>query len=176
MELQLHPDPVITVGTENGSREHEAVQRLIRERALLCSGIALEPIPFLDLAIILPIHVKMVFDIGGIYGFELSTERAKEIALELAGTVAINYAARVATRSALKFVPVAGSLLASPLMYGTTFALGNLAERYFRSRRPELPALEAKESQSLIEQGKRLAQSLSTDDWRRLLGLLRKKS
>jgi uncharacterized protein (DUF697 family) len=175
MALELHPNPVITVGTSTGSQEHETAQRLIRERALLCSGIALEPIPFLDLAIILPVHIKMVFDIGKVYGFELTTERAKEIVFELAGTVAINYAARVATRSALKFVPGVGSLLASPLMYGTTFALGNLAERYFRSRRPELPALEAKEAQSLLDQGKRLAQSLSVDDWRRLLGLLRKK-
>ncbi len=175
MEMQLRQDPVVTVEVIDGLAQHEAVQRLIRERALLCSGIALEPIPFLDLAIILPIHVKMVFDIGAIYGFEMSQERAKEIALELAGTVAINYAARVATRSALKFVPGVGSILASPLMYGTTFALGTVAERYFRSRRPELPPIEARESASLLEQGKRLAQSLSTDDWRRLLGLLRKK-
>jgi uncharacterized protein (DUF697 family) len=165
-QLEVYQAPSVQVPVPNGAAEHETCQRLIQERALWCAGISLEPVPFLDLVAILPMHVKMVLDIGKIYGFELSKDRAKEIVLELAGTLAINYAARVATRSLLKAVPILGGLVNTPMVYATTYTLGMLAERYFRARRPEIPPLEARVSQDLLSQVKTLAQQL---DWREML-------
>lgn len=172
-ELERYAAPQTQVPILTGAAEHESCARLIRDRALWCAGVSLEPVPFLDLAVILPIHIKMVWDIGKIYGFEITKERAKEIALELAGTVALNYAARVATRSALKAVPVLGALVNAPIVYATTYTLGALAERYFRARRPELPGLEAKLQHELMAQAKTAAQQL---DWRAILrGLAKNK-
>ncbi|MEY4532212.1 MAG: hypothetical protein RLZZ156_2935 [Deinococcota bacterium] len=172
-ELELYQTTVTSVTVANGSLEHEETVRIIKERALWCAGVSLEPVPFLDLAVILPLHVKMVWDIGKAYGFALTRERAKEIALELAGTVALNYATRLATRSAMKAIPFFGAVLNAPLVYASTYALGVVAERYFRARRPELPALENTQtlSQSIIEQGKQMAQGL---DWKELLRMLEK--
>jgi uncharacterized protein (DUF697 family) len=170
-QLEVYQTPSVQVPIVSGVAEHQACERLIRERALWCAGVSLEPVPFLDLLAILPMHVKMVLDIGKIYGFELNKDRAKEIVFELAGTLAINYAARIATRSILKAVPVLGSLVNTPMVYATTYTLGLLAERYFRARRPEMPALEGKLSQDLLSQAKTLAQQL---DWRELLRGLEK--
>jgi uncharacterized protein (DUF697 family) len=172
-ELEPYRPEVITVTIADGNQEHEETMRIIKERSLWCAGVSLEPVPLLDLAVILPIHIKMVIDIGKIHGFELTRERAKEIALELAGTVALNYATRLVSRSAMKAIPVVGAILNAPLMYASTFGLGVVAERYFRARRPELPALETNQtlSQSIIEQGKNLAQNL---DWKELLRMLEK--
>jgi uncharacterized protein (DUF697 family) len=172
-ELELYLAPVTSVTVANGNLEHEETMRIIKERSLWCAGVSLEPVPFLDLAVILPLHIKMVIDIGETYGFGLSRERAKEIALELAGTIALNYAARLATRSAMKAIPIFGAVLNAPLVYTSTYALGVVAERYFRARRPELPALENTQtlSQSIIEQGKEMAQGL---DWKQLLRMLEK--
>ncbi len=165
-ELEVYNQKVIAINLNAGDQEHQASQRLIQQRALWCAGISLEPVPFLDLAIILPLHIKMVWEIGEIYGFSLTKERAKEIALELAGTVALSYASRVASRSALKAIPILGMVLSTPMVYASTFALGAVAERYFRSRRPELPPLELKLNQTLLEQGQQLAKNI---DWRELL-------
>jgi uncharacterized protein (DUF697 family) len=165
-QLEVYQAPNVQVPVPTGAAEHEACERLIKERALWCAGISLEPVPFLDLLAILPMHIKMVLDIGKIYGFDLTKERAKEIALELAGTVAINYASRVATRSILKAVPVLGSLVNTPMVYATTYTLGVLAERYFRARRPEMLPLEGKLQQDLVTQAKHLATQL---DWREIL-------
>jgi uncharacterized protein (DUF697 family) len=172
-ELELYRPEVVSVKVPDGTSEHLESQRIIRERALWCAGVSLEPVPFLDLAVILPLHIKMVLDIGLLHGFQINRERAKEIALELAGTVALNYATRLATRSALKAIPIIGAALNAPMVYASTFALGTLAERYFRARRPELPALDQKTelSQSLLEQGKNLAKTM---DWREILRMLEK--
>jgi uncharacterized protein (DUF697 family) len=165
-QLEVYQTPTIQIPVATGAVEHEACERLIRERALWCAGVSLEPVPFLDLLAILPMHIKMVLDIGKIYGFDLSKERAKEIALELAGTLAIHYASRVATRSILKAVPVLGSLVNTPMVYATTYTLGILAERYFRARRSEMLPLEGKISQDLLTQAKQIASQL---DWREIL-------
>ena len=172
-ELELYQPTVTSVIVANGNLEHEETKRIIKERALWCAGVSLEPVPFLDLAIILPLHIKMVLDIGEAYGFKLSRERAKEIALELAGTVALNYATRLVTRSAMKAIPFFGAVLNAPLVYASTHTLGVVAERYFRARRPELPALDSQQtlSQTMIEQGKQMAQGL---DWKELLRMLEK--
>ncbi|MFN3266214.1 MAG: YcjF family protein [Deinococcales bacterium] len=172
-EIKIYKAPHTQVPILTGAAEHEACGRLIRDRALWCAGVSLEPVPFLDLAVILPIHIKMVLDIGKIYGFDVTRERAKEIALELMGTIALNYAARVATRGAMKAVPVLGALVNAPIVYATTLTLGGLAERYFRARRPELPALEVKLQQELLANAKSAAKQL---DWRTILrGLAKNK-
>ncbi len=170
-ELELHRSEAISVEVPDGTAEHLESQRIIRERALWCAGVSLEPVPFLDLAVILPLHIKMVLDIGQIHGFQINRERAKEIALELASTVALNYATRLASRSALKAIPLIGAALNAPMVYASTFALGTVAERYFRARRPELPLLSQKIelTQSLLEQGKTLAKTM---DWREILRML----
>jgi uncharacterized protein (DUF697 family) len=166
MKIEVYQAPSVQVPVPTGAAEHQACERLIRDRAMWCAGVSLEPVPLLDLAVILPIHIKMVLDIGKLYGFEITKDRAKEIALELAGTVALNYAARLATRSALKAIPVLGALVNAPIVYATTYTLGLLAERYFRARRPELPALESKLQQDLVAQAKTIAGQL---DWKELL-------
>lgn len=172
-ELELYQKQATHIEVISGQLEHQKTTQIIKERALWCAGVSLEPVPFLDMVVILPLHIKMVLDIGEVYGFLVSKERAKEIALELAGTLALNYAARVATRSALKVIPVVGAVLNAPMVYASTYALGALAERYFRARRPELPPLETSQdlTTSIVNQGKQLAQGL---DWKALLRLLEK--
>ncbi|GGR47086.1 hypothetical protein GCM10008959_05210 [Deinococcus seoulensis] len=122
------------------SRE-ENVEEVIKSAALLAGAIAVEPIPFADILLISPVQAKMVLHIGKIYGFDVSSERAREIAQELGVTFAYGFAARQVMRGLAKLaLPVIGGLITAPAVYGWTFALGRLAQNYFERRTLGLPA------------------------------------
>jgi uncharacterized protein (DUF697 family) len=166
-------DPkTLTIDVPDGTKEREEVESLVRARAALCAAVALEPVPLLDLAIVLPLHLQMVVQIGKIYGFDLSTTRAKEIVLELGSAVALTYATRTATRSVLKLVPILGPVLNAPIVFTGTYALGMLAQTYFRARRADLPPLERKElhnlGQEFIAQAKGVLRTVRLEDWQRV--------
>jgi uncharacterized protein (DUF697 family) len=177
--LEPYQDTTLTLPVSDGSTERREVEALVRQRATLCAAIALEPVPLLDLAIVLPLHLEMVVKIGKIYGFELSTARAKEIVLEFSGAVALTYVTRTAARSLLKFVPVLGPVLNAPMVFTGTYSLGMLSERYFRARRSDLPALERKEiavmAQEFAAQAKNVLKSVRLEDWQRVARTLLKR-
>jgi len=118
----------------------ENVEDVIKSAALLSGAIAVEPIPFADILLITPVQAKMVLHIGKIYGFELDQSRVQEIVRELGATVAFGLAARQVMRGVVKIVaPVVGGVITAPAVYGWTFALGKLADRYFQRKLQGLP-------------------------------------
>lgn len=109
---------------------------------------AVEPIPFADMLLITPVQAKMVLHIGKIYGYELDATRSSEILKELGATVAYGYMARQVMRGVIKTVaPILGGVVTAPLVYGWTFALGRLAERYFQSKIEGRPFVNAERRQ-----------------------------
>ena len=178
--LEPYQSTTLNLPVNDGSSEQREVEALVRQRAALCAAIALEPVPLLDLAIVLPMHLEMVARIGKIYGFDLSTARAKEIVLEFGGAVALTYATRTAARSMLKLIPVLGPVLNAPLVFTSTYTLGMLTERYFRARRSDLPAIERKDIASITQeftaQAHSVMKNVRLEDWQRVAReLLRKK-
>lgn len=116
------------------TREENA-EEVVKSAALLSGAIAVEPLPFADILLITPIQAKMVLHVGKIYGYDLTPERAREIVTELGATLAYGWAARQVMRGVAKIVaPVIGGVVTAPLVYGWTFALGKLAERYFQAK------------------------------------------
>jgi uncharacterized protein (DUF697 family) len=82
----------------------------------------------------------MVLHIGKIYGFEITPERGREIVRELGATVAYGLVARQVMRGVVKTIaPIIGGVVTAPLVYGWTFALGRVAERYFQAKTQGLP-------------------------------------
>jgi uncharacterized protein (DUF697 family) len=170
--LEPYEPKTTVVAVSDGTQERAEVEALVRARAALCAAVALEPVPLLDLAIVLPLHLQMVVQIGKVYGFDLSTTRAKEIVLELGSAVALTYATRTATRSVLKLVPVLGPVLNAPIVFTGTYALGMLAQTYFRARRADLPPLERNElnalGQEFLTQAKGIFRTVRLEDWQRV--------
>jgi uncharacterized protein (DUF697 family) len=174
LELQPYQPDVIVIDLRGD--EHERARAVTERSSLWCAAVAIEPIPWLDMAVQLPIQLKMVMEIGKIYGFEINSARAHKVLLELTGVVAYSYMARNLARGFLKFIPVVGGILNAPISYAGTFALGHVAERYFRSQREDLPPLSSEERRewltSLTVEGKRIAQGLKPEDFKRALEML----
>lgn len=174
--LEMQPyQPEVTVIQLIGD-EHDRARHVTERSSLWCAAVAIEPIPWLDLAVQLPIQLRMVMEIGKIYGFELNSARAHKVLLELTGVVAYSYVTRNLARGFLKFVPVVGGILNAPITYAGTYALGHVAERYFRAKREDLPPLSSQERRewltSLTLEGKRIAQGLKPEDFKRVLEML----
>ena len=140
------------------SQEQNA-EEVMRSAALLSGAIAVEPLPFADMLLITPLQMKMVAHIGLIYGFKPDRSRVRDIVAELGATFAFGYLARQVLRGAAKVVaPVIGGLITAPAVYGSTFALGKLAERYFKAQLEggHLGRLEAKQvAKKALEDAKR---------------------
>ncbi|WP_158655350.1 DUF697 domain-containing protein [Helicobacter muridarum] len=69
------------------------------------------PIPFADIALLLPAQMAMIAHISYIYGLEMNEENIKKITLALAGVAVLGFGVRISFGTFLKFVPVFGTFL-----------------------------------------------------------------
>lgn len=159
------------------SRDENA-EEVIKSAALLAGAIAVEPIPFADILLITPVQAKMVLHVGKIYGFDITPERALEIARELGATIAYGLAARQVMRGLAKLaLPVIGGLITAPAVYGWTYALGRVAQSYFERRvqgLPDSPQVRTQVIQEAKQQSRRVLPS--AQDFTDLASELRRRA
>jgi uncharacterized protein (DUF697 family) len=118
---------------QNASAEErrEAVRDLIQVCSIASSVVAVQPIPFLDTALIAPIQIAMVQGIGRVHGFSLD----KKSILEILSTFGASIVAQNVIMAAAKFVPFIGWAVGISMAYALTFAIGEVSDYYFRSGR-----------------------------------------
>lgn len=122
--------------------ETARVQRIIFLTSAVCAGIALQPLPFADILVNTPVQAFMAMKIGDIKGFPVSKKQAEDILKELGGMVGLGLLAQQGISSLYKLgLPVAGGLLAAPLQFSSTYAMGRIAEYYFDQKRAGRPIL-----------------------------------
>jgi uncharacterized protein (DUF697 family) len=114
-----------------------------REITVVCSvaagAVALEPIPFADVALLAPIQVAMVQGIGQAYGHKLDTKTVVEMLATIGGALVT----RGVLGSVLKLVPVFGWAASASMAYAMTYAIGEVSHAYFKGGRG-LSAVEMK--------------------------------
>jgi uncharacterized protein (DUF697 family) len=122
--------------------ENARVQRIVFLTSAVCAGIALQPLPFADILIHTPVQAYMAMKIGDIKGFPISKKQAEDIIKELAGMVGLGLLAQQGIASLYRLgLPAVGGLMAAPLMFASTYAMGRIAEYYFDQRRAGRPIL-----------------------------------
>jgi uncharacterized protein (DUF697 family)/tellurite resistance protein len=144
------------------------LDELIQRQAILCGGLELLPQRLATLAI-LPLQMRLVYQIGKRHGFELD----KRHITEFLGVIGVGMASQVIEGFARQLVggllgKLGGGLLGGlgkgvgtraagvGLSFATTYALGHAAKRYYAGGR-KLSALELKELfSSLIGRGREL--------------------
>ena len=99
---------------EPGLSPEDNVEKLVSETALLSGVIAcVQPLPFADILLLAPLHVKMALQIGKIKGFEVTEERGVEIVKEVVAAAGTALAAQGLLATLGKFSPIP-SLHAKP--------------------------------------------------------------
>ena len=100
-------------------------------------GAGLIPVPFLDLAAVTGVQLKMLYELSKIYGIAFQENRVKAVAGSLIGSIVPGSLSCGAIGSALKAVPVIGAFAGAPAMVlfcgASTWAVGKVFIQHFES-------------------------------------------
>ena len=127
--LDLDLGLTVALGRALPGFRRTAAERIVREAAGLSAAAGAEPVPFVDIPLVLAAQIRMVLRIAAIYGEEFDTERAKEVVGAVIGGMLV----RTAARQVARLVPVVGWVAAGGVAAAGTYALGRTMIEYFAS-------------------------------------------
>ena len=129
--IEMRPALAVALGRELPLYRRRMVRSVIRNTSMLNLLIGMEPIPFLDIPLLLASQMRMTLRIATIYGESMGPERAKELITTIAGGVLLRYAAQ----QALKFLAGPGWIISGLIAGAGTWAMGQVAVAYFESKK-----------------------------------------
>jgi small GTP-binding protein len=131
MPRLMEGDPALTValGRALPGYRRQAAHRLIRQAAMLNALMGTEPIPGLDIPLLLAVQARLVLRIAAVYGEPMTQQHARELAATIAGGAALRYLAGQAS----KLIPGPGWVVSGAIAAAGTWAIGRTAMAYFES-------------------------------------------
>lgn len=137
-------------------QEHKKrADSIINRYTAAASTVAASPIPFSDIAILLPTQAAMIVHISSIYDLELSLESAKKLSLAFGAVVGVGFAARAVVANLTKFIPVVGSVAGGVINAGVagtiTKLMGEAYIAYLDDNAENLSEAVQKLSKDIIE-------------------------
>jgi len=127
--IDASPEAAVMIGRELPAFRRAAVARIVRNSTLLSLAAGLEPVPLIDIPILLGTQIRLVLRIAAIYGEPFSASRAREVVAVISGGLALRYAAE----ELAKLVPFGGDLVSGAIAAAGTWALGQVAAEYFEN-------------------------------------------
>jgi small GTP-binding protein len=133
--VESHPWMTVALGRALPAYRRQLSRRLISGAVALNAVIAAEPIPGIDIPLLLASQVRLVLRIAAIHGQSLSVRHARELLTTIAGGVALRYLAAQLG----KLLPGPGWLIGAAVTGLGTWAIGRVALAYFESGRRLTP-------------------------------------
>ncbi|HLW01545.1 MAG TPA: GTPase [Ktedonobacterales bacterium] len=127
--IDASPEAAVAIGRELPAFRRAATGKIIRSSTLLSLAAGLEPVPLVDIPILLGTQIRMVLRIAAIYGEPLTASRAREVVATITAGLVLRYAAE----EAAKLVPFGGDLVSGAIAAAGTWALGQVTQEYFES-------------------------------------------
>jgi len=129
------PSPELVVAAPITSRDERALT-VVKSYLPWAAGAGILPLPGIDLAAIIGVQLRMLAKLAEEYGVPFKEQAAKSIAAALMATV-VQSALTGSLASALKFVPVVGTLLGIAVLpavaAAATFAIGKVFITHFET-------------------------------------------
>ena len=121
----------VVIGRALPAFREQAARRITQTTALWGLLLGTEPIPGLDLPVLLGMQARMILRIAAIYGESFSAHHARELAVSLASSLAARYVGM----QLAKLIPGPGWIVSGIIAGISTLAMGQAATAYFRSGR-----------------------------------------
>jgi uncharacterized protein (DUF697 family) len=121
--------------SETAEQEREQRSRKLIERCgYAAAAITLLPIPGTEIVGVLPLHVGMVIAIGDEYGQKITKDAAVALITRIGATAGLSLVGSAIAMTAGKIIlPGLAGLVAAPLMFASTVAIGRVALLHFKS-------------------------------------------
>lgn len=129
--IEASPEAALVIGRELPAFRRAAAQRIIRNATLVSLAAGLEPIPFVDIPILLGTQIRLVLRLAALYGEPLNTTDAMQHARELIVTMAGGLGLRYLAEQAAKVVPFGGDFVAGVIAGAATWSIGQVALEYY---------------------------------------------
>ncbi len=129
--IEASPEAALVIGRELPNYRREAAQRIIRNATLVSLAAGLEPIPLVDIPILLGTQVRLVLRLAALYGEQMDTADAMKHARELVVTMAGGLGLRYLAEELAKAVPFGGDFVAGAIAGAGTWAIGQVALEYY---------------------------------------------
>jgi small GTP-binding protein len=133
--IDASPEAALAVGRALPEFRRAAAEKLIRNASLVSLAAGLEPIPLVDIPVILGNQIRMILRLGAIYGEPLSAQHVRELIGAIAGGLAFRYLAE----EAAKAVPIGGDLVSGAIAGAGTWAIGYVALEYYEGGKKLTP-------------------------------------
>ncbi|HEX2957040.1 MAG TPA: DUF697 domain-containing protein [Chitinispirillaceae bacterium] len=115
----------------------ESAQKIVKNYMWFSMGAGLIPVPFLDLATISGVQLKMICDLSNEYNISFSENRGKSILTALLGSIVPSSLVGSSVGSLLKMIPVIGTVMGgislSIFAGAATYAIGKVFIQHFET-------------------------------------------
>jgi small GTP-binding protein len=125
--IETSPEAALTLGRELPRYRRQAAQKIVRSSSMVALVAGMEPIPLVDIPILLGNQVRMTMRIAALYNEPLAGKPTRELIATIAGGLVFRYIAE----EAAKAVPFGGDLVAGAIAAAGTWSLGQVAIEYF---------------------------------------------
>ncbi|HEV2582770.1 MAG TPA: GTPase [Ktedonobacteraceae bacterium] len=129
--IEASPEAALVIGRELPAYRRAAAQRIIRNSTLVSLAAGMEPIPLVDIPILLGTQMRLVLRIAALYGEPMDSADAMKHAKELIATAASGAGMRILAEQAAKAVPFGGDFIAGAIAGAATWAIGQVALEYY---------------------------------------------
>ena len=129
--IAASPEAALVIGRELPAYRRQAGQRIIRNATLVSLAAGLEPIPFIDIPILLGTQVRLVLRLAALYGEPIDSAEAMKHARELVVTMISGLSLRFLAEQAAKWVPFGGDVVAGAIAGAATWSIGEVALEYY---------------------------------------------
>ncbi len=129
--IEASPEAALAIGRELPAYRRTAAQRIIRNATLLSLAAGLEPIPFIDIPILLGTQIRLVLRLAALYGEPVDSDESKKRVRELVTTIISGLSLRLLAEQAAKVVPFAGDFVAGAIAGAATWSIGQVALEYY---------------------------------------------
>ncbi|MGC9521385.1 MAG: GTPase [Anaerolineae bacterium] len=127
--LAAQPGVAVAMAKALPDVRRHIINRMVRRTAGVSALISFEPIPGLDIPLLLAAQTRLVLRIAAVYGQSMMVSHARELLTTMAGSLLSRYLGM----QLAKLVPGLGWLISAALSATTTWAMGQAALHYFEA-------------------------------------------
>jgi small GTP-binding protein len=129
--IAASPEAALVIGRELPTYRRQAAQRIIRNATLVSLAAGMEPIPLIDIPILIGTQVRLVLRLAALYGEPIDSAEALKHARELVVTMISGLGLRYLAEQAAKAVPFGGDIIAGAIAGAATWSIGEVALEYY---------------------------------------------